>query len=209
MMGITTIDEKEKIHSNLLDHLAGYKYISAENLLDKLGFSTPPFDPFEIGSKLGIEILLERISGHPESSGKIALERLDEGIEIKVWINPYDHSNRQRFTMAHELGHLVNDIIPHAGQLNVDDSFIDNGITLHRDGRQDPKEYAANDFAANLLMPEFHVIKFAAALIKKYKNDNNARTVPTDYFVDQMKDIFDVSRSAMTIRLKSIGILPN
>ena len=86
--------------------------------------------------------------------------RIGPGCEVLAWlvrgegqvligVNSLHHSNRRRFTVAHECGHLL----LHAGETFIDKSFRVNW----RDGVSslavDRHEIEANQFAAELLMP--------------------------------------------------------
>lgn len=80
-------------------------------------------------------------------SGMVAMQ---DGVPV-VGVNALHHHNRQRFTLAHELGHLVlhRDILE--GAVHVDKQI------LHRDimtsAGTDHREIEANAFASELLMP--------------------------------------------------------
>ena len=65
-----------------------------------------------------------------------------------IGVNPKHHKNRQRFTIAHELGHFF----LHTGYLNKVE--IHSDTLLFRNGEINLKEIEANDFASKLLMPE-------------------------------------------------------
>lgn len=75
---------------------------------------------------------------------------IKDGISI-IGVNNLHHPNRQRFTLAHELGHLL----LHATELEAQ-VHLDRGI-LFRDSNSaagvDMRERSANAFAAELLMP--------------------------------------------------------
>lgn len=184
------------------NHIAG---LSASELLNEVELTEPPFDPFDVASRLFItvdeKIDLDRMS----ISGEIGL---DESREPIIWINPLDPPNRRRFTMAHELGHLVNDILPHISQEGVDDKFSDPEMNLRRDGRQDPREFAANEFAADLLMPKEHIIQQAKKIINAYQKEKGEESkMPVTSFIAGLTSIFEVSQVAMDIRLKRMNII--
>ena len=67
-----------------------------------------------------------------------------------------DHPHRQRFTIAHELGHLL---LEHADLRNNEDDY----------STKNPEETAANKFAAELLVPLEFLKKDFAAGIKDVK----------------------------------------
>ena len=139
----------------------------------------PPFDVVGFGKELGLEIkesdeLPTKISGF--------IKQVDDST-ISICVNKKHHLNRKRFTVAHELGHYF----LHANRLR--EGIID-GI-LNRDGATDPIEFEANDFGANLLMPE--------DLFKQLWNKE-------DCSIGDMALIFLVSESAIITRAKFLGI---
>lgn len=103
----------------------------------------PPFDVVGFGLELGLEIkesseLPNKISGF--------IKQIESGT-ICICVNKSHAPNRKRFTVAHELGHYF----LHRDRLAV--GIID-GILNREQGTTDPIEYEANEFAADLLMPE-------------------------------------------------------
>lgn len=64
----------------------------------------------------------------------------------KIYINSNEPEVRQRFTLAHEIGHLVER--EHLGK-DVEYSFID----YRNNGKYDLHEFYADEFAGSLLMP--------------------------------------------------------
>lgn len=97
--------------------------------------------------------------------------------------NGGDSLNRQRFTLAHELGHFV---LRHGTSPRDSwDSF--------RAGINDPNERAANQFAAEILMP--------AETVRHVVMRGHASTV------EQLASMFGVSTLAMGYRLDNIGML--
>ena len=114
-----------------------------------------------------------------------------------IIVNSEHHASRQRFTLAHELGHLLlHDYTePHA----------DRGYVIRfRDGRSSAgrvrEEIEANQFAAELLMPRDLVLQRASALRLEY--------VPLDAeddpAVTELARAFGVSRHALLIRLSNL-----
>ena len=97
-------------------------------------------------------------------------------------INSSHNPKRQRFTMAHELGHYI----LHKGK-NIE--FVDT--TFFRSEEMDSIEYNANEFASRLLMPEDKLRK----LIDEDKIKN----------IGELASIFDVSSAAMKYRVISLG----
>lgn len=113
-----------------------------------------------------------------EVSGKLD----KSGNDWIITINKKQVSQRQRFTMAHEFAHFC---------LHKDTANSFEDITFFRaENSSDSIEKQANNFAAELLMPE--------SLIRK--NIKNGITS-----VSSLSEIFGVSPLAMKFRLKSLG----
>lgn len=68
----------------------------------------------------------------------------------RAYINAKDSEERQRFTLAHELGHYVERMVEAADQ---EFSFSDSRTSRH----YDLHEFYADQFAGGLLMPEAEV----------------------------------------------------
>lgn len=83
---------------------------------------------------------------------KDAYIRHNEDDTYTIGINSSHPRNRQRFSMAHEYAHY---------QLHREEikSSPDGERILHRDGRSNPREWQANRFAAEILMPEESVTR--------------------------------------------------
>lgn len=180
-----------------------YAEMSPNKLLKTLDLWSVPVDLELICEKLGVET--KTSTGWDKShSGEITV---DSNRNIHIWVNGFDAPNRQRFTLAHEIAHLINDIIPDLDDIGVNDSFKDEDFTLNRDGRQDPVEYRANDYAARLLMPKPLIIQHGKQLIKRLKEVLNVDKVPLNKFISGMSAEFKVSEQAMEIRLKNLDLI--
>lgn len=99
-----------------------------------------------------------------------------------IRVNKLHSKNRQRFTIAHELGHFV---------YHKDDEqeFVDT--TFFRGLTADNLEHTANRFASDLLMPEDEV--------RKMIDKENVRNVA------ELAGLFGVSSSAMLYRVKELN----
>lgn len=131
-----------------------------------------PVDPVKIARQLGAAVYIADLA--PGVSGQ--LEADDWGQTILL--SPDNGPNRQRFTCAHEIGHLV-DRAKRGGPAVFTD---------YRDGRAaegtDAAEIYANQFAAELLMPAEQVRKLARE----------------GWDTQHMASRFGVSQAAMGIR---------
>jgi Zn-dependent peptidase ImmA (M78 family) len=137
-----------------------------------------PVDPVTIAREMGIQVFSAQLGD--DVYGMIAGS--DSGVEIYV-----DQDNpevRQRFTIAHEIGHFVANASSFNGDVNFVERRSDSGA-----GTAD--EIHANEFAASLLMPEARV--------------REAQTSAQDVF--RLAHMFDVSVPAMRWRLRHLGLL--
>lgn len=136
-----------------------------------------PVDPAYIAAKMGISVMADPNlggSGHYEPRGTKSGEPL-------ITYDPTENIVRQRFTIAHELGH-------HALGHGSRDRDTPENFTM---GFNDPIEIAANKFAAQLLMPK----NFVHALIQ-------VRGIRS---LERLASFFKVSKAAMRYRLKDLG----
>jgi Zn-dependent peptidase ImmA (M78 family) len=140
-----------------------------------------PVDPVHIAQILGLNVFAANIGS--DVSGMLRQEKGDEAPEIFLDVN--DPPVRRRFSCAHELGHYMR----HVGD-ESEIAFVDYRDSRSRRG-DDPEEIFANNFAANLLMPEDKVrAEFA--------------TAPSPLVLAR---VFNVSLDAMTFRLKNLQLL--
>ena len=109
-------------------------------VLEEAAIDELPVPVEEIAIGLGADIAYEAYDG--EVSGM--LYRADG--RALIGVNSKHATTRQRFTVAHEIGHLV----LHKGR----PMFIDRFVRVNwRNGVSDTDEVQANAFAAELLMP--------------------------------------------------------
>lgn len=185
-----------------------YHGMSAKELLEALSKErhidiTPPIDLDSIldviGVKLEQSIDLDRL----DTAGSVSIGV--DGVPV-IWINPLENRfpPRKRFTIAHEIGHLIKHIDPDVG-IN---EYIDTRKTLNRKASYwDSKEYEANNFAAELLMPAGLLKEYGAKIIAEYTRSTGKKGVPIDKFISRMAEKFNVSEQAMRYRLKNIGAI--
>ena len=122
------------------------------------------------------------------------IEYDDAGYNILV--NSDENPRRRRFTAAHELSHylLHRDLLDDKGKLNrhVDVLFGPGAGSNPPDPLTAFHEAQANRYAAKLLIPE--------RLVRvKYRALNGD--------IAELARLFDVSRPAMEIRLKTLGLI--
>lgn len=157
-------------------------------ILTELGLAAPPVKLEDVAAKLRVRI--ERADLGEDVSG-VLVRRGDNAVIAVNWAH---HPNRQRFTIAHELGHFL---------LHEGGTYIDKGtFARFRDEQSgsgtDQEEIDANTFAAALLMPtewvrrEAHERPFDPA---------------DDADISALAAAFGVSGQAMSFRLSNLGLL--
>lgn len=178
--------------------------LKAQEVLRKAGALSVPTDLDKVAASLKVRIHDEEMEA--DVSGVLIVK----GPERHVLVNASHAEGRRRFTIAHELGHLV--LHDHDGEDDGDTEriFIDRQIRVyHRvaeassdvykqegsltTGRQ---EREANTFAACLLMPKHQVIRAALE-----------RDLFDEVSVASMARTFGVSEQAMSIRLQQLEIV--
>lgn len=109
--------------------------------------------------------------------------KYDKGTKkFAILLNKNDARTRQRFTLSHELGHFF----LHKEILMSDEIHIDTMFRM-----PDEKEKEVDYFAGALLMNK--------TLVEKMYQENKS--------IAELAELFDVSVSAMTVRLDVLGLL--
>ena len=161
-----------------------------------------PIDPFKLAKEIGITINNKMTWEKLGYDGEIYL---NDKNEPEIWINSTMHQNRQNFTLAHEIGHLYNDVLPNIE--NFQDPIKDDYTTLRRSNNWDQKEMKANKFAANLLMPVDEIKRIGKETIEMYQAEHNNQKISIDLLVNKLAQQFQVSEEAMKYRLINIGAI--
>jgi Zn-dependent peptidase ImmA (M78 family)/DNA-binding XRE family transcriptional regulator len=153
--------------------------LAAQELVKGSGASEPPIDVKALAEECGVLVLPYKFDD--DLSGLVV--ELDGGAAIGV--NEDQARVRQRFTIAHELGHYL---MGHHERFHIDLGRGESDGTPP--GYDWMSERAANDFAADLLMPAWMIQRL----------DNGARSA------SELADLFDVSGLAMGYRLANLGL---
>jgi Zn-dependent peptidase ImmA (M78 family) len=154
-------------------------------LLRNARIAKPPVPVERVAENLGLEVRYAPLEG--DLSG--ALVREDH--QVYIGVNSLHHSNRRRFTIAHEVGHYV----LHKGlRLHVDTDFRINWRDEESSKAINPDEIEANRFAAELLMPTDFLLKDIDTLKDASQISLNA-----------LAKRYGVSPQAMKIRLGNFG----
>jgi Zn-dependent peptidase ImmA (M78 family) len=160
-------------------------------VLEACGVTAPPVPVEEIARKLGATLVFE----HFDADVSGALVR--DARAVVIGVNAAHPRTRQRFTIAHEIGHLR----LHQGR----PMFVDHAVRIdRRDGTAsrgvDVEEVAANRFAAEMLMPE-EMIRDAVVQLSAVRERLASAAI-----VARLAKKFDVSEQAMDYRLANLGL---
>lgn len=161
---------------------------AARQILDQGRYETP-VDVERIAQRLNITIRMQELE---ENVSGVLIIKQERAV---IGVNKDHHPHRQRFTIAHEIGHFLL-------HRSSDRVFIDAAPVFFRDENtssgRDPQEIEANQFAAELLMPEREL----RALVSVQPID-----VFDDAGVRRLATHFGVSAQALTIRLTRLGLV--
>jgi Zn-dependent peptidase ImmA (M78 family) len=162
--------------------------VRARQLLSRLGIQSAPTPVEKIAKTLRAQVRFSPFDD--ELSGMIYVK---DGIPI-IGVNSLHHPHRQRFTIAHELGHLELHRQMIESAVHVDKHFP----ALMRDPKSatgtEKVEIEANEFAAELLMPEALIVQALAG--KQYD-------IEDDSPIEELAKKFRVSKQALEYRIRN------
>lgn len=148
------------------------------------GIAIFPIDVFDIAARKGIRIIQNAFLDRDQAG---LLVRRNPSEPVEIHLNARDGYERQRFTVAHELGHYV--ALEKAGLLDSEFGFIENRDELSSTGT-DPVEVCSNNFAAELLMPNIAVQMWAS----------------DGWSFEEIRKKLQVSRLALQHKFKTLGL---
>jgi Zn-dependent peptidase ImmA (M78 family) len=165
----------------------------AEGLLDRLEMRAPPIDVHRIARELGLPVVAanlgEGVAGLLVSRGGVSVVCVQEG----------DPKLRQRFTIAHEIGHhYLGHQFERGAHVHVDHGHLISQRSPRSTDGADASEIEASQFAASLLMP-WGMLRARIAEI--------TRGPLLDVHVTQLAEEFQVSEQAMALRLATLDVL--
>lgn len=157
-------------------------------LLQEYKVQRPPVPVEAIARRLGAEIRYSPFEG--DISGMVYRDK-DRTV---IGVNSLHHANRQRFTIAHEIGHML----LHKGtEVHVDRTFRVNLRDDLSSQAVDREEIEANGFAAELLMPSHMLLEDLKGREIDFENEENIHRLASKY---------RVSPQAVTFRLMNLGV---
>lgn len=133
----------------------------------------------ELGLSIKVSSMSTGVSGHIRN----------EAGQYVIRVNRYESRERQRFTIAHELAHFLlhRQIID-----SSEDGITDN--VLYRSGKPEHTEFEANRLGSEIVMPK----ELVRAKLQELGG------VVSDNIIERLAMLFQVSKSAMEIRLSTI-----
>ena len=170
--------------------------VSAFNLgmlmrLEELEIQAPPVPVAKLARSCGARIV--RVSGNEDDIDGFLYR---EDGDVVIGVNQDQATVRKRFTIAHELGHLL---LHEHSLVHVDSGFRVRLRSGQSNEGTDRDEMEANRFAAELLMP----IEFLQADLEKQEFD-----LADDSQLRALAKRYGVSTQALAIRLNGLGYAP-
>ncbi len=145
-----------------------------------------PIDPVLLANKEGIHVRNAKFSDDG-ISGMVA----KRGNVVSMLVDQGDPAYRKRFSIAHELGHHFLHLVDEGEIVTTKQDLFRE--SLEEDERSDQRrchEIEANQFAAALLMPE----ELVRDVYEHIKDEG------------ELARIFNVSKEAISIRLRTLGL---
>ncbi len=178
---------------------------SAVRLLSKYDLLRTPVPIEHLAEKLGISIHYQ-VLGNDVSALLVIKNN-----QSNIIVNATQHANRQRFSIAHEIGHFH---LHHSGDKAGDRLFVDKKFAFYQPSKEarlaiyarsesfskPEEEREANEFAASLLMPA----KLVRAFVKE-----NPLDLSDESDLSQLASVFRVSEQAMSIRVQHLKLVSN
>ena len=170
----------------------------AAGLLEACRIQKAPVAVEQIAERLGLSITYQPFRG-PQQRDVSGMLYRGRGLAV-LGVNAAHSRTRQRFTVAHEIGHYrlhpgqevwIDHLI--RAQVNFRDALSSQGVMR--------EEVQANQFAAALLMPAKQLIGDTIDML-----DDDSTATAQDV-VRQMARRYEVSQQSMEYRLINLGLL--
>lgn len=162
----------------------------AKELLEKSNIRRAPVPIEKLASALNAIVRYQPFDG--EVSGLVH----NQDNQAVIGVNSNHAETRQRFTIAHEIGHLL---LHQSERLHVDNQL--RSVVSFRDEISslgvDDNEIEANQFAAELLMPEDFLLRDVREL----------KSSEPEAAVEELAQKYRVSIQSMAIRLSKLGFI--
>jgi len=156
----------------------------SESIANQVGFE-PGGDIHKIVEKLGGRVdIADTLLTDPEQTGSLFV---DNPKKFRIVVPSHTSPERDRFTIAHELGHFV---LHYLWKRQKDESYPEQVIAYRRGSER--IEWEANWFAGAFLMPAERFKE----IFERF-----------DGSLWQIADYFNVSSKAVEVRAKDLGLI--
>jgi Zn-dependent peptidase ImmA (M78 family) len=146
-------------------------------------------DVIKLATKLGIDVYAVE-SKDEDYNAEIEYDKGSKS--FKIYVNENHPETRRRFSIAHEISHYALDSaeLKRRGKLDRSAAYVDDE---HRD-----REQNADQFAAEILMPE--------PKVKKYLSEKGVGELAINSVViSELSKYFHVSKGMAITRLRNMG----
>lgn len=116
----------------------------------------------------------------------------------RIYANNKQSPRRLRFTIAHEIGHLIK----HKEYIDEHGEILERRDHVRYSLVQIRQEKEANQFAAELLMPEYDFIEQHEKLLER----NHYNHQKNDEIINELAEYFWVSSQAISYRIITLGL---
>ncbi|WP_055078900.1 ImmA/IrrE family metallo-endopeptidase [Lagierella massiliensis] len=186
-----------------------YNEIFTDEFLNKFGHYKDGISKLSLVDNLyeiDVEAIAEKCEvllkyGCVESSGfTINSEMNSQNGKKVISINEFEPDYRQRFTIAHELGHII------LGHEGISYRFSD--VSKYKNTIERMNEVAANKFAAELIMPEKLVKEVLVNSINEldYSIDQDFDEYDITQLINKSANKMGVSTQAFNYRIKNLRV---
>lgn len=191
---VEPINNKLKQQSNTIDNAELLAQQFRYYFLDDDQFSPMMDLPCLLSEKLGYFVKVLELGKNIDGASAVV-----DGV-VFLFISPR-FEGRMLFTLAHELGHIINHH-DHSG----DFFYIDKKISFNSRKSKSELEIFANAFSSALLIPRIGIVEF----IKKFRSVQNtdANAPISDIEIIYIANIYGVSFDVAAFRLELLGLLP-
>ncbi|WP_028741608.1 ImmA/IrrE family metallo-endopeptidase [Rhizobium leguminosarum] len=189
---------------------------SAQEILEQIGYKSGPVDLEKICSMLSIDLhFSKQVVRNEDGTLILGSANFDRN---SIQINAHANSNRERFTIGHEIGHFY---LKHKQYLRSEtiverdlliDSETDNNFNYER------LEFQANAFSSDIILPD-QVFRTAIDVGRVrfdirdrghgyiFVDDQPCNFLPYDQLLSSLSLYFEVSKQAIEIKLRKMGLL--
>ncbi|MFS0490821.1 ImmA/IrrE family metallo-endopeptidase [Leadbetterella byssophila] len=171
----------------------------AQQILNEFSYSGGVVDVEKIANSHDIKVVRHNFNNNDLN----LLDQVSGALVVKdgkrtIGVNIHEDEKRQRFTIAHELGHYFLDHL-NGAEIILDTKRLyrnlNSGMGVNK------QEVEANAFAAALLMPKEEIIK--ALKVESQRTD----IIYDHDIIASLAEKFQVSQISMSIRLNRLGLI--